>query len=171
MPPAVSPTPKPSSTRGLVRRRRLFERLATAGPGDVILACAPAGSGKTALLRSWADETEERVAWVSVERGEHDAQRFWLSVIDALAEAAGEDDLVERVGATPNFDGDTVVERLRSDLHSLEQPVLLVIDDLHELRSTEALRMLERFLTALPPELRVAVATREEPPSGRIGCG
>jgi LuxR family transcriptional regulator, maltose regulon positive regulatory protein len=166
MPPAGSPTPKPSAMRGLVRRRRLFERLATAGPGDVILACAPAGSGKTALLRSWTDETGERVAWVSVERGEHDAQRFWLSVIDALAEAAGEDDLVERVGATPSFDGQAVVERLRSDLHSLEQPVLLVIDDLHELRSTEALRLLERFLTALPPELRVVLATREEPQLG-----
>ena len=42
---------------------------------------------------------------------------------------------MERVDATPAFDGQAVVEQLLSDLHSLEQPVVLVIDDLHELRS------------------------------------
>ena len=49
-----------------------------------------------------------------------------------------------------------------SDLHSLEQPVVLIIDDLHELRSAEALQLLELFLTELPPELRVVLATRED---------
>ncbi len=66
----------------------------------------------------------------------------------------------------PAFGGLAVVERLLSDLHSLEQPVVLVIDDLHELRSAEALRWLELFLTELPPELRVALATREDPTLG-----
>ena len=45
-------------------------------------------------------------------------QRFWLSVIDELAGAIGEDELVERVAATPAFEGQAVVERLLSDLHS-----------------------------------------------------
>ena len=58
---------------------------------------------------------------------------------------------MERVDATPAFGGQAVVERLLSDLHSLEQPVVLVIDDLHELRSAEALQWLELFLTRLPP--------------------
>ena len=74
-----------SAVRGLVPRQPLFERLSAAGPGGVVLVCASAGSGKTVLLRSWVDAEglAERVAWVSVERGERDAQRFWLSVIDA----------------------------------------------------------------------------------------
>ena len=58
------------------------------------LVCAPAGSGKTILLGSWAAEADEAVAWVTVERGEHDAQRFWLSLIDALADAAGDEVIV-----------------------------------------------------------------------------
>ena len=154
--------------RGLVPRPLLFERLSAARPGEVILACAPAGSGKTVLLRSWLESEglADRVAWVSVERDERDAQRFWLSVIDELAAAVGEAGLVERVGATPAFGGQAVVERLLSDLHSLEQPVVLVIDDLHELRSEEALRLLELFLTGLPPKLRVVLATREDPRLG-----
>ncbi len=152
------------AVRGLVPRRPLFDRLSRVGPGEVVLLCAPAGSGKTALLRSWVESEglADRVAWVSVERAERDAQRFWLSVVDELAGAVGEDGLVERVGATPAFGGQAVVERLLSDLGSLGQPVVLVADDLHELRSVEALRLLERFLAGLPPALRVVLATRED---------
>jgi LuxR family maltose regulon positive regulatory protein len=149
---------------GLVARRLLFDRLSAAGAGEVILVCGPPGSGKTVLLGSWvaSEGLADRVAWVSVERRERDAQRFWLSVIDELAGAVGEDGLVERVSATPSFRGQAVVERLLSDLRSLERPVVLVIDDLHELRSEEALRWLELLLTALPPKLRVVLATRED---------
>ena len=83
----------------LVPRPALFDLLSAAGAGEVLLVCAPAGSGKTVLLRSWAQSEgrAERVAWVSVERGERDAQRFWLGVIDALA---GADGAVQRLAAT-----------------------------------------------------------------------
>jgi LuxR family maltose regulon positive regulatory protein len=152
------------AVRGLVPRGPLFDRLSAAGPGDVVLVCAPAGSGKSVLLRSWVESTGAgRVASISVERGERDAQGFWLSVIDALA---GADGSVERVDATPAFGGEAVVERLLSDLWSLDRPIVLLIDDLHELRSTEALRMLELFLAELPPQLRVVLATREDPGLG-----
>ena len=75
--------------RGWVRRESLFDRLGDPAAGGVVLVCAPAGSGKTVLLRSWVEAAglRDRVGWVSVERGEKDAQRFWLSVIDALAAA------------------------------------------------------------------------------------
>ncbi len=156
------------AARGLVPRRLLFDRLTAARPGEVILACAPAGSGKTVLLRSWVEleGLADRTAWVSVARGERDPQHFWLSVIDELAGAVGEDGSVERVGATPAFDGDEVVDRLLAGLHLLEQPVALVIDDLHELRSEEALRLLEHFLTRLSPQLLVVLVTREDPRLG-----
>ena len=118
--------------RGLVRRARLFDRLSSAGPGFVSLVCAPAGSGKSVLIRSWAEAEGlgDRLAWVSIERGERDGQRFWLSVINALADVAGS---VERPTPSPSFSGDLIVERLLFELHELDEPVLLVIDDLHEL--------------------------------------
>jgi LuxR family maltose regulon positive regulatory protein len=149
----------------LVARPELFDRLSAAGPGQVLLVCAPAGSGKTVLLRSWAESERraERVAWVSVERGEGDAQRFWQALIAALADADG---AVGRPAATPAFGGEAVVERLRGDLRSLAGPVVLIVDDLHELRSPGALRLLERLLSQLPPRLRVVLATREEPELG-----
>ena len=129
------------------------------------LVCAPAGSGKTVLLRAWAAGTKEAVAWVAVEHGERDAQRFWLDVIDALADAAG-DEVIERVSPAPSLAGAVVVERLVSQLQRLEEPLALVIDDLHELDSDDALGWLEVLLRRLPPPLRVVLATREEPALG-----
>jgi LuxR family maltose regulon positive regulatory protein len=105
------------------------------------------------------------VAWVTVERGEHDAQRFWLHVIDALADAAG-DEAITRVSPTPRFAGAVVVERLLDQLDGLEEPLELVIDDLHELASEHALVWLELLITRLPAQMRVLLATREEPTLG-----
>ena len=69
---------------GVVFRSGLFERLEASARVTVVSA-AP-GSGKTALLRSWigAAGLTGRAAWVPVERGERDPQRFWLSVLGAL---------------------------------------------------------------------------------------
>jgi LuxR family maltose regulon positive regulatory protein len=139
-----------------------LERLSAAAAGSVTVVCAPAGCGKTVLLRSWAAETDAAVAWVTVERGERDAQRFWLHVIDAVADAAG-DDVIERVSPAPQFAGAVVLERLLTQLERLEEPLALVIDDLHELDSEDALAWLELLLRRLPARLRVVLATREEP--------
>jgi LuxR family maltose regulon positive regulatory protein len=151
-----------------VPRRPLFERLSAAGPRGVTVVAAPPGSGKTALLRSWIahDGFGDRVAWVSVERGERDAQRFWLSIIGELSGAVDGDWSVRKLSATPGFDGGAVVERLVSDLAALEVPVVLVIDDLHELSAPDALAQLEFLLTRLPAELRVVLATRRDPRLG-----
>jgi len=113
------------------------------------------------LLRSWIEATglRDRVGWVSVERGEHDAQRFWLAVIEALAGAVG---LVQPVAPAPTFGGRAVVDQLLSDLACLQEPAVLLVDDLHELGSADALSWLERFLGRLPPALRVVLGTRED---------
>ena len=153
--------------RGLVRRGALFGRLSAAEPGGVVVVQAPAGSGKTMLLRSWIEEEglQNRVAWVSVEPGERDAQRFWLSVVDELS-ALSTQDLVERVMASPDRGEEVAVERLWSELDSIDEPLVLVIDDLHELRSAQAVAWLDLFLARLPSQLVVVLATREEP---RVG--
>ena len=127
--------------------------------------CAPAGSGKTVLLRTWAGERDGAVGWITVDRGERDAQRFWIGVIEALADTAG-DEVVERVSAAPRFACAVVVERLLTQLERLEDPLELVIDDLHELDCEEALTCLEQVLTRLPGRLHVVLATREEPRLG-----
>ena len=151
----------------LIRRGRLFERLSAARPGGVVLVCAPAGGGKTMLLQSWVEaEQLDRVAWVSIERGERDGQRFWLAVVEEVARAVGGDRPVKHVSPAPGLPSRVVVERLLADLQALEHPLLVVIDDLHELQAPEGLACLELFVERLPAQVRVVLATRVEPRLG-----
>jgi LuxR family maltose regulon positive regulatory protein len=113
-------------------------------------------------LRSWISEAglADSVAWVSVRREEHDSQRFWISVLDALRDASPGSAAVRALTPAPNLDGGAIVERLLEDLGSLEDPLWLVIDDLHELRSGEALRELALLLMRAPAELRFVLSMR-----------
>lgn len=152
----------------VVARRELFGLLSDDGSRGVTLLSAPAGSGNTGLLRSWIEDAGlgDRVAWVSVERGEQDAQRFWLSVIGEVRAAIGADAFVEKRGPAPVFEGEAVVGRLAAELGSLERPVVLVLDDLHELHAADALRQLELLIARRPPLLRVVLASRHDPRLG-----
>ena len=152
----------------VVARPALFALLSAAAAGGVTLVSAPAGSGKTVLIRSWIEDAglSDRVAWVSIDRGERDAQRFWLSVVGSLREVEQAHDLFTQLAPTPDFDGEALVGRLLSELGSLEQPLVLVIDDLHELQSPEALAQLEALLARRPPLLHVVLASRHDPQLG-----
>ncbi len=167
-PPARADGPVGGRGSPLVARRGLFERLSTGGPAGVTLVSAPAGSGKTVLLRSWIDEAglADHVAWVTVARGERDPQRFWLAVVEKLRGAVGADAFVEKLTPAPEFDGEAVVERLVSQLGSLEEPVLLVLDDLQELQSPEALAQLGLLIDRRPRLLQLVLATRRDPQLG-----
>ena len=146
----------------LIPRPALFELLNT---GErVVLVSAPAGSGKTFLLRSWiaAEGLEDRAAWVSVGRQERDAQAFWLSVLDSLRATRIGSGQVRELTAAPDLDGATAVRRLLEDLRSLPERVWLVIDDLHELQAEEAVHQVELLLAGAPPELRLVLLTRRD---------
>ena len=54
------PGPRP----GFVPRPRLVEALGEGLARRLILVCAPAGSGKTALLADWAPSGNRPVAWL-----------------------------------------------------------------------------------------------------------
>ena len=151
----------PLARDGVVPRPGLFDRLAKAQ--RVIQVSAPPGSGKTVLLRSWIAESglAGRSAWVRVP-GAGDSQRFWIRVVAALRETTTGSALVPPLTAAPDLDGWTVVERLLEDIASLEDRVWLVIDDLHELGSPEALRQLELLIMRAPPALRFILVTRHD---------
>jgi LuxR family maltose regulon positive regulatory protein len=129
---------------------------------------ASAGSGKTVLLRSWIAESglAERAAWVQVNGDGNDPQQFLISVADALRGTATGSKLVRPLTAAPDLDGWAIVEWLLQDLHSLPDRVWLVIDDLHELRSADALRQLELLMMRAPADLRFVFASRRDPQLG-----
>jgi len=152
----------PAARGGIVSRPALWEQLGSAS--RVTVVSAPPGSGKTLLLRSWIAERglADRAAWVAAQDQERDPQRFWVGVTDALRGTAAGSALVRPLTAAPDLDGWAVVERLLADLGSLADRVWLVIDDVHELASTEALRQLELLVMRAPPELRLVLVARHD---------
>jgi LuxR family transcriptional regulator, maltose regulon positive regulatory protein len=147
---------------GIVARTDLFERLG--GSSRVTVVSAPPGSGKTVLLRSWIIEAglADYAAWVPGGNDGCDPQRFWLSVHGALAGTVPGSSLVQALTAAPDLDGWMIVERLLTDLASLEDRIWLVIDDVHELEADRVLRQLELLVMRAPPQLRFVLATRHD---------
>ena len=125
------PRPQP----GFVRRPRLAGRLDEGLARQLILVCAPAGSGKTALLADWARHGRCPVAWLSLDAGDNDPARLWRHAVAALDRVRP--GIAEQVGpllgppAPPSLEG--LVTALVNELDA--EPgggeVLLVLDDYH----------------------------------------
>jgi LuxR family maltose regulon positive regulatory protein len=150
----------------LIGRGRLLAALDRAAAGQVTLISAPAGSGKTSLLRAWAAGQREpgRLAFLQVRRDQQDAQQFWLALLDAVRLAVGRTSGAEPPAATPHFNERAMADRVLAELARARARVILVIDDVHELTSVVALAQLTRLLTELPPHVHAILATRRDLP-------
>jgi LuxR family transcriptional regulator, maltose regulon positive regulatory protein len=132
----------------------------------VTVISAPAGSGKTSLLRAWADGPGQpyRLGVVQVRRDQQDSQQFWLAVLSAVRHPRGAPGEDEPLAATPEFNQGAIADRVRSELAANDDRTYLIIDDLHELTSPEALGQLTRLLEMLPPQVHAVLATRRSLP-------
>src|SRR3984885_6651937 len=152
---------------GLIHRHDLMAALNRAAQKRVTIISAPAGSGKTSLLRAWADQPGQdcRVAFVTVRPGQHDLQLFWLAMLSAVRAAAGSGEGGARLPpATPGANGSAIADKVLSEIEESRDRFVLVIDDLHELSSPEAAGQLTALLTRLPAGVRAIVATRRDLP-------
>ena len=157
--------PSPAAPR-LIQRGELLASLDRAAEAKVTLISGPAGSGKTSLLRAWADGPGQpyRLAVVQVRRDQQDSQQFWLAVLGAVRQASGTPGEGEQLAATPDFNQETIVGRVHSELAGHRDRTFLIIDDLHELTSPEALTQLIRLLEKLPQHVHAILATRRDLP-------
>jgi LuxR family maltose regulon positive regulatory protein len=152
--------------RGLVDRHDLLQVLERAAAKRVTVIAAPPGSGKTSLLRAWATRSTNlrRVALVSVDRDQQNAERLCWAVLEAVRNPARSIDPQAQPAMTAALDDDQVVDMVVSEVAEQVEPVVLVIDDLHELRSADALSQVERLLAILPSSARVVLSSRRDPP-------
>lgn len=171
----------PDPGGGLVDRRRVFDLLdqcIRTRPLTVVTGAG--GSGKTYAVAMWARVSAEAaepltVAWASLDRADRDPHRFWLTVVGALQRVACSDAVRDiAVPSVPNqFFVDTLAEALRHEV----SPLVLVLDDVHELSTSSAVDALEVLLQALPSVHRLVLVSRHDPPlhlhrlrlAGRLG--
>ena len=158
------PRPQP----GFVPRPRLVEALGEGLARGLIVVCAPAGFGKTALLADWARSGRRPVAWLSLDTADNDPARFWRHAVAALDRARP--GIGERAGpllgppAPPSFEG--LVTALINDLAARpgDDEVLLVLDDYHLIDAQPVHASLAFLLEHLPPGLHLVLASRADPP-------
>jgi LuxR family maltose regulon positive regulatory protein len=148
----------------LIDRGHLVAALDRAAARKVTIISAPAGSGKTCLLRAWADRPGQRhrLAVLQVQRDQRDAQQFWLALLDAVRHASATAGRAEPPAATPDFNAPAMVERVLSELADARGGITLVIDDLHELNSPDAFSQLTGLLMNLPPQVHAILTTRHD---------
>jgi LuxR family maltose regulon positive regulatory protein len=160
----VAASAQPERREGVVLRPELFARLEHAT--RVTLLSAPAGSGKSYLLRSWirANDHLADTAWVTVDHFDPTPESFWVAVFDALRATRAGARNVHTLAVAPDLDAWMLVERLLVAVAAIDTTVWLVVDDLHELTSQEGMAQLELFVMRAPPTVRFVFATRREPP-------
>ena len=158
----------PGPRAGFVPRPRLARRLDEGADRGLVLVCAPAGSGKTALLAGWARSGDRPVAWLSLDAGDNDPARFWQHAVAALDRARP--GIAERVGALlgppapASFEG--LLTALINDLAVPpgQDELLLVLDDYHLTDAQQVHEPLAFLLEQLPPGVHLELASRADPP-------
>ena len=170
------PPPKVSVPRRIDRsldRPRLLDGVFGAQPSeapeaDVLLTCAPAGYGKTTMLTSLAAQQRAAgrpVAWVTCDQDD-DARAFWGAVVTATSQAAGIPS-ASVPGLGPRRPADAAfVATLLGVLRDEAPGLVLVLDDVHEVRRREVLDGIRHLIEWADPGVRIALGCRFEPPVG-----
>ena len=129
------------------------------------LVSAPAGYGKTTTIRMWVESAGYPVAWVTLEKSDNDLKQFLLYVLTALQEA--EDNLglgaLEVVENARDVNLQRVLGLLINDLHGLDQPIILVLEEYHLIENEKIDQALELMLNQAVSNLHLVIATREDP--------
>ena len=162
-PLTVVPDLAPSVAGLEVRREQLLRRL-QALPVDVQLVAfvAPRGYGKTTTVRQWRDTTQDAVHWLSATAAHGDPARLTddLARILPVPEAgtAG-----GRLGLVADRPDKSLESQVLAAVHRVNRPVMVVLDDLQQIRSGPALELVVRLVEQLPPGSRVVVLADERP--------
>lgn len=158
----------PPVRSGLVPRLHLIERLNEnlwAGR-KLTLVSAPPGFGKTTLLGEWVRQAKGPAAWLSLDRGDNDANRFWRYIIAALQTV---DATIGRAAhaalESPQQPPlDALITVLINDIATLSAPLILILDDYHVIEAASIHSSLGFLLDHLPPQMHLTLATRVDPP-------
>jgi len=157
----------PPGRPGAVACQALLGRLSEDHPWvRLVVISAPAGWGKTCLLRDWRlADTASGTAWMLVDAGDNDPVRFWAHVIAGVTRvSAGFGAAASRVLTAPGAVGlDDVLPMLVNELAALQVPLTLVFDDYHLVSNQEVLHSVAFLVEHLPPGVRLALAARADP--------
>lgn len=147
-----------------IRRDILLARLDGALHRRLTLIHAPAGYGKTSLLSQWQQRHQEsgvRIAWLTLEKEDADLKRltrYILLSIGGDAPSARSERLIS-TELPPRAALSAIVNRLMRE----EQPVVLVLDDLHHATNDLIVDFMRSLIRLAPPHCHFVIASRDYP--------
>src|SRR6476620_8942510 len=149
----------PPMANHVVARDTLNALLTAKIDAPVTLVAATAGWGKTLLAASWIEggAAGRAAAWLSLDRTDDDPQVFWRAVAAALIPVVGRPaEELRRIvaGGAPTEDLPGMVA---AGLRRAPRPVVLVLDDLHEIHSHRIHAGLLRLVERPPPGFSLLV--------------
>ena len=135
----------------------------------LVLVSAPAGFGKTTLLSQWLANEHEfagHVAWLSLDPGDNDPDRFLAHLVAALR--VGSPQVFANTTAVLETGGEVSAEAvlisLVNDLDQVDGATVLALDDYHVIDEAGVHDAVAFLLEHLPPPATIAIATRADPP-------
>lgn len=133
------------------------------GGARVCSVIAPAGYGKTMLVREWLDTVGDRaVAWYSLDALDANPLCFWRHLVAALDAAVGLGPEPERVLDERGVDT-AFLHALVHALTSAGRPVVLVLDDLHLLLDRASLDHLALLVDRAGESFQLVFTARVAP--------
>ncbi len=152
----------PHGRAGTVPRSQLIDLLEPESDAvPVIFISAGPGWGKTTLLTQWAARSQRPFAWVSVDANDNDPIVLLTYVATALDRVSRLDSSVFEALTSPgaSIEG-TVVPRLGMALATMDEAVVLVLDDLHLLDSQPCLDAIAALTRHVPEGSQLALSAR-----------
>ena len=153
-----------------VPRERLLSTLGESVEGcNSTIVAGRTGTGKTMLANDFARRSNRRVAWYKLDAPDSELSVFLRHLCASVGKARpgfGAQTL-ERVGPDAGAgDVPSAVEHLVYELLESNEPLLVVIDDLHLVYDAEwVVPFFRRWLPLLPPEVHVMLMGRSLPPA------
>jgi LuxR family transcriptional regulator, maltose regulon positive regulatory protein len=152
----------------LIQRESIAQELIEAADKNVILVDAPIGYGKTTLLMQWRVHTAEPrpFAWVTLDGDDNDLMRLWTYIAEAVRRVEPQVG-AEMMGILRHSEGtppEAMMPRLINELAVLPRKIVIVLDDLFEIKESACIQSIGLLIEYLPPTAQLVIATRSEPP-------
>lgn len=161
----TTPTELPRVSRG--RLNRTLQQSLDSCNSTIVMGRA--GTGKSMLVRDFARISGRRAAWYKVDAPDADLPVFFQYLCASVAAERpgfGRKTLA-RLGEAPGAeDVPLLVEYFVSELLERDEPLLVVVDDLHLVYDAEwVVPFFRRLLPLLPPEVHMILIGRSLPPA------
>ena len=161
----------PRAVSQLLARPRLTTRLQANLEAPMTMVAADAGSGKTTLIADFIRSQPRPSVWYQLDHTDADPVVFLTYVtlgIKKLKPDFGEavlryiSEATEEIIRFPERAVDLLINEI---LESIEQPLILVLDDYHHIgRETIVHKMVDRFLQYSSDLVHLIITTRDLPP-------